>query len=443
MLLLPLFSHLIYFIWLQGCRRRSGRYRLPDYAFVSVVVFYDVGLFAEILGVRLDGHLPSVSMYSVSIQLGTCAAIALTPWLIEIGYRIAAGSMPMQRFRVMRVPVRRLPGFIFAVLAFSALGGYFALPLLSSSTLWAARTAVGETLGPFAILLYLPLYALAFVVQAGRVPWSLRVGIVIGAVSVAAISTMPLGQRTLVLLPVVLVLASNAILAGRLSRLATAGLLLATGAAILLPYFKWQHAEANSTLSLLLAVVTSDLSRANVLSDVLNRAAALGPTSVPFLGSGYVYSLLFFVPRNLAPFKGSATAIWYTGDVLGIRPDSLTWGFGIGMVEESVLNFGLAMAPIALCCYGAALRLLERLSIKYRTTFIPSALAAIWLCGYHLPAIFMLFGGMIAVCIFFEHLFADRFGGKAELPHIGKLRGIETLNPAPGAERRSNGACQL
>ncbi len=91
-------------------------------------------------------------------------------------------------------------------------------------------------------------------------------------------------------------------------------------------------------------MVFVDLARAPLLADIIEHSESIGTQILPYPGEGYVYSLLFYIPRVLAPFKGYASTTYYTSQKTNTAPENLTWGLAIGCIEESVLNFGFLLS---------------------------------------------------------------------------------------------------
>lgn len=176
---------------------------------------------------------------------------------------------------------------------------------------------------------------------------------------------------------------------------------------VLLATFKWQYASTSmSRTELVQTLVSGDLARGDVLGRAINESELFGSAIFSRPASGYIYSAFFFVPRSIAPFKGTGTAYEFTAQVLSTTSDGMNWGFGIGAIEEASLNVGLIPAGLILTLYGLGMGALDRLSLRFRSLTVPSRLAALWICGYHLPAILLLFGSMAAIGVALDALFS-------------------------------------
>jgi hypothetical protein len=57
--------------------------------------------------------------------------------------------------------------------------------------------------------------------------------------------------------------------------------------------------------------------------------------------------------------------------------------------------------------YGFAIYQLDQLSRRFPSLIVPTRLSALWLCGYHLPALLLMFGSMAVVCLLLHYLFAS------------------------------------
>ena len=155
-------------------------------------------------------------------------------------------------------------------------------------------------------------------------------------------------------------------------------------AAQILPFFKWQYAGRMVGLGeLTLNTLLTDFSRAPVLASVVESAPLLGSNIVPYPMAGYVYSALLLVPRGIAPFKGRATAAYFTSQRDNSDPKEINWALGVGAIEESLANCGFLLVPVLLVGYGLIMGWLDRLSCHVSALVIPVRCAGLWLCGYN------------------------------------------------------------
>lgn len=399
--------------------RRRQLPRATDFACVSVLAYYGLGLALETWA-----NVPSPAGFRALFKLEpdvlawTLCLIIATPWLLRWRISTSRSEWTQSVPKMVRLRQgRKTTFFILATLASSATAVYGARVLMRGLPIWALRSELGEHLGPWVIVLYVPLYLLAYLLTVedckGRAGLLLSVWLVFAS----ALSTLATGQRTLILAPVLMLLLFRK--TPGLSKLVVLGAAGVVAAAILLPLFKSQYeASELSVVELFLDTIQNDFNRVVTLGKCVEMAPAMGSRVMPYPLSGYVYSALFFIPRSIAPFKGESTAKLFTAAVLNARVDSVDWGFGIGLVEESVLNVGLLGAPLLIVLYGAALRTLDRIGSTGAKPGIAVAvrLGALWCCGYHLPALLQTFGGAALLALFLNPLFAERCSSPAPIP---------------------------
>jgi hypothetical protein len=92
-----------------------------------------------------------------------------------------------------------------------------------------------------------------------------------------------------------------------------------------------------------------------------------------------VYTLLFYVPRGAAPFKGWSTSQTFTATIDRTHIAVNVWAFGI--MEELLLNVGYLLVMPCLVIFGMELGILDNISLRILSLLIPTRLAAIWICG--------------------------------------------------------------
>ncbi|MBK9168939.1 MAG: hypothetical protein IPM24_15920 [Bryobacterales bacterium] len=378
---------------------RGSLPRAADFAAMSVLLYYDLGIALEFFGFEYAPHyFPSILDLHLYDYYLVLAVIGAAPWMLRIGAFLID---PRPRF-VPHEPQSRLspslrPLFYgFALVSTGILAYWGVVEHLRGESIWVSRWRVGSTFGPWIIVLYFALFLLGFYIRQrdSRSWWGTLVCWWLAGVTV--VSTMPLGQRTLLLLPFLLILLFHMRVSGW--RVILAGSVFAVAASQLLPLFKWQYSGQTMTGAELLAeTLQNDFSRSNVLAATLAMSEPLGTRVLPYPASGYVYSALLFVPRGLAPFKGDNTAVHFTSEVVGRDVSGEGWGFGLGMVEEMVLNLGYWSLPFGLIAAGMVLGLLDKLSARVEALQAPVRLGALWLCGYNLSAVFLSFGSMALV----------------------------------------------
>jgi hypothetical protein len=374
--------------------------RTVDFATLSILLYYDVGIVCKALfpNVRSDYFPP---LAEVNDRILTLAAVILTaaPWLFHAGTALAKrGHVDEMDIERTSLKISRL--LIFYVICLCVCGPLVYMGLQhtqSNDEVWVIRSRVTAEWGPLIVILYLPLHLLAFyVAQANSRTW---LGLLTSAgLALATVaSTAPIGQRTTVLLPFMVIMFFRLKLS--VTRIAlTAGLAVA-GAALLLSTFKWQYTGSTSPGELFAQTVADDFSRDGVLARTLESSELIGTRVLTYPMSGYAYCALFFVPRWLAPVKGYPTAQQFTAYIVGMTPEGTDWGFGVGAIEEILLNGGLLLLAPILLFYGFIMGIFDRLSRQIPTLVVPTRLGAVWLCGYNLSALILLFGTMFMVVL--------------------------------------------
>lgn len=359
--------------------------------------------------------------------------LIVAPWVIRIGYAGNGGVSRVHR-RQPRVVHNRIALFYataaatcFAILAIS-------LYLISSSpTIWSARAHIGEVFGPYIIVLYIPLGILSFYVttkDSRTVMGKLFTSVL---VLLSVLSTLGMGERTLVLLPLLVVFLFGC--RTSLKQLALRGAAMILLAAFLLPIFKAQFSGPTDSKSLATDMVNGDLSRAPVLIDSIQKSQLFGTKIMSYPGAGYFYSAFLYVPRSLVPQKGVSTATVFTATMTDSPIEGLGWGLGIGAFDELLLNFGWLLLLPGVVFYGFMLGAADRAAEGIPMLVIPASLSAIWLLGYNLPALLQTFGSLAMVGTVFHLLFAERSTQARSVPVIE----LVMSSPLHSAVRFTNG----
>jgi hypothetical protein len=384
--------------------------RLPDpidFTALSAIMYYDLGLVAEWLTgeVASSRYFPSIWELEPLERILAFGFIASAPWFIRLGGWLLHDKSPAAARDVQTVTAPLARGaFVAGALSAGAALTWWASGYLPGRAIWEARANIGLDLGLFVLLLYLPLHLLAFYIQRPESRTRLGVCVVLLLTAFAIGATLPIGQRTNALLPVLLL-----VMFWRpptLRAMSAGAIALFVSAALLLPLFKWQFAGENSvpTSELIVSTFNSDLGRTPVLTEALDRSAVLGTEVMPYPGAGYVYTALFFVPRAVLPGKGFAAAIEFTAAVVNEPAALVNWRFGVGVVEELMLNFGTLAVPIGLAVVGLALAAGSRASRRWPALRVPLCLAALWSFGYDSASLLLTFGVMAAVCVALDGL---------------------------------------
>jgi hypothetical protein len=390
--------------FVQSIRRK----RIPstlEFSSLSFLLYYDVGIATEAFGIPFENdYFPGLLRASEPVQLEVALILAIAPWLIKLGYKLAGGYQPIARPASMLKPARSRLFYGTSFLAAAIIAGSSAAALFTLKYVWTARAVVGAFLGPYILVLFLPLNIFAFYVMQrdARTTKGRWLTAILGVLS--AICVIPLGERTLLLLPFLIVfLFYGELTSTRLVVALFAGVL---AAGVLLPMYKWQNAKENS-ISSLAATISSDFARGPILADVLERSPAFGTKIMKYPGEGYTYSLFFFVPRQLAPFKGEATARRYSAAVLNTPASELSWGFGISAIDELIINFGIVFFLPALIVWGVLMRCADIWSETNIALLVAMRLSAVWFLGYQLPSALQNFGAMALTGLVLQFLFAQ------------------------------------
>ena len=372
-----------------------------DFTALSAILYYDLGLLAEWLTGEIapSRYFPSIWQLDPLAKALAFGFVAFAPWCIRAGgWLIGDRSRAASPHAQSAAPLARVAflGFALPACAFMA---WWAITYLPGRAIWEARANVGLDLGAYVVALYLPVHLLAFYIQRPESRTRLGVWVALALAAFAIGATLPIGQRTNALLPLLLLLMFWR--TPSLRSISMGAIALFVTAALLLPLFKWQFAGENSvpTSELIVSTFNSDLGRTPVLADALGRSPLVGTEVMPYAGAGYVYTALFFVPRSELPEKGYATAIEFTAAVVNEPAEMVNWRFGVGVVEELMLNFGTLAVPFGLTVFGIALTYGSRAARRVPVLRVPLCLGALWSFGYDSASLVLLFGMMAVVCV--------------------------------------------
>lgn len=98
---------------------------------------------------------------------------------------------------------------------------------------------------------------------------------------------------------------------------------------------------------------------------------------ISFPGSGYLYTFLIFLPRNIAPFKGYSSTMQFTY-YYGIQNNiplgastigELSWQYKFGVMQEALTNFGYLGVITVSILVGIVLWHMEVVYNKYKITY--------------------------------------------------------------------------
>jgi len=204
----------------------------------------------------------------------------------------------------------------------------------------------------------------------------------------------------------------------KVSRLLMYGIGMLVLAVALLPIIRGHRYAQFPVEDLVDRAFVMDLSRAPVLAQALQWSAPLDTEIVPYPGAGYLPSLLFYVPRELAPFKGYSTARRFTSKLIGVSLNEVHWNPGMGAISELVLNFGWLLCIPGLIVYGICMGFLDRLSLHIPSLVVPTRLGGLWVLFHALGALYIHFVSMGVVCVMLHLFFAERSPSpQARQPH--------------------------
>jgi hypothetical protein len=404
-------SHLLYLVPFIRAMRQSRLPQPVDFIGLSAVAYFDFGLLCEAFGYRYRSQFfePFFEAQPWEVIVGVLL-VAAAPWLIRAGSRIlrAPDTVPLVKRQLSAGP-RKL---VFYVIVVVVCGAAIAVPLSLASLgteVWQSRMLIGEILGPWILVLSVPMYLIGFYVRLSDAESLWGKLVLVGLLVSSVLATIAVGERTAIILPFLIVLLFGQRFSWR--RWVAVGIATIVGAALMLPLFKPAYqVGGDSPAELFTDTVANDFYRAPELATVLGMSSAFGTRVLERPGAGYIYAALFFVPRAAAPFKGDSTALTFTGAVMHRSPKSLDWGFGISAISEALLNVGIVLTPVVLVFYGVVIGWLARKSGQWMSLQVPLSLACLWLFGYHLPSILQNFGAMALVGAGCERCFTTEVG---------------------------------
>lgn len=372
----------------------------------SFCLYFDLEIIFEAFGGGYSNVFFRPFFHADDCSLALAIAIIVaTPWIVYAGsswYAALHIDAPVRQTTALRRPIL-FYGLTAAIcISISCLS---IIEFLNSSSLWAARAQVGASFGPLIIVFYMPMGILAFYIR--QIESKSRFGTLFIAFLVATsiLSSLAEGERTLTLLPLLIV----AVFRGTLStkRIIRFAILLLLGASVSVPLFK-SGSQGSDLKESINWVFAGDIARAPVLIESIHQSDLVGTSVLNYPGAGYAYFAMFFVPRGLVPFKGISHGHVFTGRIVNKDPDSLNWAFGIGPADDAMLNFGIASVPGVLFVYGIAFGFLDRISLRVPVVAVLGRLAAVWMAGYGIGACFFLFGPIAVAGVACHSCFATR-----------------------------------
>jgi hypothetical protein len=384
-----------------------------QFAVISMILYYDFGLVLESLGL-FAGTPYFIPFFNAKphIVLQAFVLVASAPWLFLLGSRFT-NKQKSQGLVTRYSNLKESTKVLFYVLTIS-ISIYLLVTgfarILQGNALWDARTQIGDDFGPFVLILYLPLHFLSFYTRQSDSTSKRGLLFSVGLAFATIISTLSIAQRTTMLLPIMILALFREKIS--LQKISIFVIVAVIAASTLLPFFKWQKASSDDLSSsfgtLISETVEFDLYRGGTLVSALEKSDLLGTKILPYAMSGYVYALFYYVPRNIAPFKGWSAPRHFTSFIDKTAVEDTNWCFAIGALEEVVLNIGFLLSMPCLFVYGMGMGLLDKASARIPSLLVPSRLAGIWLCGYDLGALLHYFVAMIAVSLVMHLLFVEK-----------------------------------
>jgi hypothetical protein len=408
-----LFSHAIAAYPFISNLQRDKMPNTSHFAVISVILYYDIGLVIETLGLSV-GNEYFIPFFDAkpSIVLSASILMTLAPWMFILGSQLTNkenGRKLSNNFSYLRESTKPL---FYAILVLVCI--YLSVTgvneIMQDVSLWGSRDRITEKWGAFVLVLYLPLHFLAFYTRQAES--SSKNGLIfsIGLTVATILSTIGIAQRTNMLLPILMLALFRQKIS--LQKIVISVAILLITASVLLPFFKWQKQDSqdiSSSIGVLIAeTIETDFYRGGVLVSTLDKTEVVGTKIMPYAMAGYVYSLLYYVPREIAPFKGWSTSQTFTAIVDKTRVEDTKWGFGVGVIEELLLNIGLVLSIPCLFVYGMIMGMIDKASLRVPSLLIPTRLGAIWLCGYESSVLLFIFGTMALVALMLHMLFVQK-----------------------------------
>ena len=223
--------------------RRNQIPSTADFAVISVIFYYDLGLALEALGYKYQSpFFGSLFQSDDSTFVPAVLLLAAAPWLFHAGAAlIAQGQSRQPHMPATSIAPARRPYFYALIgLTSAGLAVYGLRLLLEGQPLWVVRLAVGLQWGALIVVLYLPLHFLAFYVRQTDAHTGRGLAVAGGLAVATVLSTAVIGERTLLLVPFLII----ALFCLRISlpRLALLVGVLIVLASVLLPVLRVQYA---------------------------------------------------------------------------------------------------------------------------------------------------------------------------------------------------------
>ncbi|MEL6495005.1 MAG: hypothetical protein AAFQ41_07755, partial [Cyanobacteria bacterium J06623_7] len=194
-----LLSHLLAAYPFYYALRHQLMPKVVHFACVSVVIFYDVGLVAELFDYKIyDRYFTPFFAADHAVQFKTLIVLLLAPWLFRLGSAMTTPKFDFEqdRFSSSMTPNKRRLFYFTAIAISVAFAAYGLQNVFQGESIWATRSNFALNWGPLIIIFYTPLHLLAFYARQsdaatfkGRL---LSFWLVLATIA----STISIGQRT-------------------------------------------------------------------------------------------------------------------------------------------------------------------------------------------------------------------------------------------------------
>lgn len=401
---LPIISHVMFFSVVISAYKSTKKMLSLVFLSIGIFLYIDMGLILQtIFSMRYKNYYFSDPLFYQSSNIDIIVTIlSIFPWLIYTGWVLCGLAMKRTGMSSLESKGINLSGnrlvyfYIFAFLVSFLFAIQGLNNLFKYDSLWASRASIGEQYGAYIVFLFIPLAILSFWVVSNQAKTIIGLVLTVFLVIFSILSTAAIGQRTASLLPILVVLVF--MLRQSMTKLLISGLFVIVLASALLPYFKWQYQD--SSQNLILETLNNDFYRVPTLSSVVDHLQEGNLDNIlPFPGAGYVYTVLFYVPRELSlGIKGYSTSIYYTAWIENIPPENENWGLAFNIIDEALLNFSY-FGLIILFLVGIIFRVFDYVSSRHPEFNVPLSLSCIWVMGYDSSVVLYIFGSMIIFII--------------------------------------------
>ncbi|GEM_PF-5541419 len=284
--------------------------------------------------------------------------------------------------------------FIYAIGIFSKIG------LTNISNNMILRNEL-QDLGPFVILLMIPLgfstfYWIKFIDNVRIKNFLMALIITAPTIFIAIIR----GQRTDLALIMIFPLIYYFYKKRSLIILGVATIFLFIISSIYLMYFKVTTMYLNLSLKeSLLNTIANDMDRNWTLWVSIKKSTFLLNEIMPISYQGYFYTLLTFIPRSIAEFKGYSTETWFLYSLGKSEYSSwatfdinqINWGITMSGITEAVINGGYLGVVFYSLILGFIMKWMKTISLSFNKLYSVTFLIAFLFSGYSFYNIIIIY----------------------------------------------------